>query len=212
MPWLGWKNSERATRQASGPASRFSCDEIREFTLAVMCVLNWGYHIGSHAWKGLLWLLWPSPWQHHALCLQLAFRQTLISNMVCSGLQRPHGKGTKKKTPDRQDDRQTDGNPHWKCSSRAIYFTSGHFRWCALYCILTIMQVCVIWAYKPNQVETIWTTLAFMKPFSLLYCSALLSKQSHMHTHTHTNSDTYRGFAHTHQGTNALLALLTYGL
>lgn len=60
------------------------------------------------------------------------------------------------------------------------------------------MQVCVIWAYKPNQVETIWTTLAFMKPFSLLYCSALLSKQSHMRTHTHTLIVTRTEVSRTH--------------
>lgn len=123
---------------------------------------SWGYHTGSPVLKGLLQLPQPSPWQHHPLCLQLAFSPSLISSMVYSGLQ-----GALK-------DRRTNTE---KVFSGVIYFSPGYFRWRALYCILTIMQVCIIWAYKPNQVESIWINyLAFMKPFALLYCSALLCK------------------------------------
>lgn len=67
-----------------------------------------------------------------------------------------------------------------------MYFPPGNSRWCALNCILVIMQVCIIWAYKPNRAETIGTMLAFMKPFALLYCSALLCKQRHTQAHTNT--------------------------
>lgn len=80
------------------------------------------------------------------------------------------------------------------CFSRLIHFPLGHFRWSAFYCILTVMVVCIICACKLNQVEELWTTVAFMKPFALLYCSALLCKQRHTqstHHPTHTWTCTY---------------------
>lgn len=80
------------------------------------------------------------------------------------------------------------------CFSGLIHFPLGHFRWSAFYCILTVMVVCIICACKGNQVEELWTTVAFMKPFALLYCSALLCKQRHTqstHHPTHTWTCTY---------------------
>lgn len=156
-------------------------DEIREFTLAVVACLNWGYHIGSHAWRGLLRLPQPSPWQQHPPCLQLAFSHSLISN---SDL---------KWTAETPSERPMD---KWKYTLKMFCsfdsYPCGAFQ---IYCILTITPVCIIWADKANQAETIWTSLAFMKPFALLYCSALLCKQTlpltHIcrctaHTHTYT--------------------------
>ena len=109
MFFLGWKT----LKELRGPREWFSfffffCRVMRSGSSRwQFCVfLNWGCHTGGHAWSGVLRLSLASPWQQLALCSQLAFSRLLISNMVCSGLQRPFEK-IKNKKPEKQTDGQT---------------------------------------------------------------------------------------------------------
>lgn len=138
-PWTISLLSHSSSKAKNNPqnGSRFFffflslCDEIREFTLAVLCVFKLRLPHGGHAWRGVLWLPRASPWQQLALCSQLAFSRSLISNMMCSGLQRPFGKKS-------QRGRQTD-----KWTFRCDSLTSRAFNMmCALLCINDDAVVC----------------------------------------------------------------------
>lgn len=117
----------------------------------------------------------------------------LISSAVFSGLQRPF-----EKLPNRLTDGQTGKKTTTKRREGfffpgVIYFPPWQRRRCAPYCILTILQVCIIWAYKNKSCGNHLDEAGLYETIcpALLHCfieqtnaQVLIEALSLTHTHT----------------------------
>lgn len=141
-----------------------------------LCMFKLGVpHRQSRLEGGFLQLLQPSPWQHHPLWFTISFQPLT--------------------------DRKT-----WSVVD-PVKKTNGQIRVkmrCTSCLILALMPVCIIWDCQLNQVEIVWPTLPYMKPFALLYSSDLMHEDTCIWTFTNL-SNTY--CMHMHTGSTTALAL-----
>lgn len=85
-------------------------------------------------------------------------------------------------------DWQTDklGKTKNKKQRGVIYFPPWQHRWCAPYCILTILQVCIIWAYKNKSCGNHLDEVGLYETIcpALLHCFIEQTNARSSHTHT----------------------------